>query len=107
KQGDISIYPRSGNYAYNQREISSIYVEDASFIRLRNAKLSYELPQELYSKLKVNGLSVYAYGNNLLTWTNYRWFDPEISPGSPLTMGKDSGRYPRNREIGFGVNINF
>jgi len=107
KQGDVSIYPRSGNYAYNQREISSIYVEDASFIRLRNAKLSYELPQELYSKLKVNGFSVYAYGNNLLTWTNYRWFDPEISPGSPLTMGKDSGRYPRNREIGFGVNINF
>lgn len=105
--GDVSIYPRSGNYAYNQREISSNYIEDASFIRLRNARVTYNLPAAVYSRIKIKGASVYVYGSNLFTWTNYRWFDPEISPGSPLTMGKDSGRYPRNREAGVGLNVNF
>lgn len=105
--GDVTIYPRSGNFAYNQREISSNYIEDASFIRLRNARLTYNLPSAAYSRIKLKGVSVYVYGTNLLTWTNYRWFDPEIAPGPPLTMGKDNGRYPRNREVGMGLNVNF
>lgn len=107
KPGDISGYPRYGNLAYNQREISSIYIEDATYIRLRNVRLSYKLPAALASRARIQGISAYIYGANLLTWTNYRWYDPEIDPGAPLTMGKDSGRYPRYKEVGLGLNINF
>ena len=48
----------------------------------------------------------YIYGNNLLTWTNYTGYDPELS-GGVLTPGKDSSKYPRKREFGFGFNIGF
>jgi hypothetical protein len=59
------------------------------------------------TKIKMKGASVYLYGNNLLTWTNYFWYDPEISFNNPLQMGQDNGRYPRKREVGAGINLNF
>jgi len=106
--GDVTIYPiASNNSLGNARDLSSLYLEDASFIRLRNAKLSYNLPQKISSKIKMQGMSVFVFGNNLLTWTNYTWYDPEISLGSPLTSGNDNGRYPRKREFGGGINLNF
>jgi len=107
-QGDVTIYPSSKKTSLgNNRDGSSLYLEDASFIRLRNARLSYELPPNLASKIKLGTLSVFIYGNNLLTWTKYSWYDPEIDLGSALTPGLDNGRYPRKREIGGGININF
>ena len=108
QQGDVTIYPvakKSG--VDNGRDGSSVYIEDASFIRFRNLKLSYQLPKNILSKARINSLSVFLYGNNLLTWTKYSWYDPEISLGSALTPGVDSGRYPRKREIGGGINVNF
>lgn len=109
KPGDITWVPRvpQARQVGNMREISSIYIENGSFIRLRNARLSYRLNPALTERLKLDGLSVYVYGNNLLTWTNYFWFDPEIPLGSPLNMGIDQGRSPRSRQIGLGINVNF
>jgi hypothetical protein len=49
---------------------------------------------------------VYVYGNNLLTWTNYSGYDPEVG-GGVLTPGTDNQAYPRKREVGFGLNVNF
>jgi TonB-linked SusC/RagA family outer membrane protein len=107
-QGDVTIYPiASNNSLGNARDLSSLYLEDASFIRLRNARLAYDLPKKIISKVKLHGVSVFVFGNNLLTWTNYTWYDPEISLGSSLTPGNDNGRYPRKREFGGGLNINF
>ncbi|MFL5773020.1 MAG: SusC/RagA family TonB-linked outer membrane protein [Flavisolibacter sp.] len=106
--GDVTIYPIAKNNAVsNGRDGSSLYIEDASFIRLRNAKLSYDLSKGIASRVKLNGVSVFIFGNNLVTWTNYKWYDPEISLGSALTPGLDNGRFPRKREFGGGVNINF
>ena len=108
KPGDVTIYPIARNLPVgNGREGSSLYMEDASFIRLRNARLAYEVPRKIASKIRLNGVSVFAYGNNLLTWTHYKWYDPEISLGSALTPGLDNGRYPRKREFGAGINVNF
>lgn len=108
KPGDVTIYPIARNLPVgNGREGSSLYMEDASFIRLRNARLGYEIPRNLVSRIRLNGVSVFVYGNNLLTWTNYKWYDPEISLGSALTPGLDNGRYPRKREFGGGINVNF
>ncbi|MBV9988592.1 MAG: SusC/RagA family TonB-linked outer membrane protein, partial [Chitinophagaceae bacterium] len=107
-QGDVTTFPIAKNNSLgNGRDGSSLYIEDASFIRFRNLRLSYEMPASVARKIKLNGLSVFVYGNNLLTWTKYRWYDPEISLGSALTPGLDNGRYPRKREIGGGININF
>jgi hypothetical protein len=55
----------------------------------------------------LDGVTAYVYANNLLTWTNYTGFDPELGGGNVLNPGKDSGAYPRKREIGFGINLNF
>jgi len=74
---------------------------------LRNARISYELPKKVISKVKLQNVSVFVFGNNLLTWTNYTWYDPEISLGSALTPGNDNGRFPRKREYGGGINLNF
>ena len=107
-QGDVTIYPvASNNSLGNARDLSSLYLEDASFIRLRNARISYDIPKKIISKVRLQGISVFVFGNNLLTWTNYTWYDPEISLGSALTPGNDNGRFPRKREFGGGINVNF
>jgi TonB-linked SusC/RagA family outer membrane protein len=106
--GDITKWPVAKNNGMgNARELSSLYLEDASFIRLRNVRLTYGLPQNITSKIKMKGASVYLYGNNLLTYTNYFWYDPEIAFNNALQMGQDNGRYPRKREFGAGLNLNF
>ncbi|WP_234735790.1 SusC/RagA family TonB-linked outer membrane protein [Tellurirhabdus bombi] len=89
---------------YNYRELSSYFLEDGSFIRLRNIRLSYQLDNALARRLRLGALTVYGYGNNLFTWTNYTGYDPEIG-GGVLTPGRDNATYPRKREIGFGINV--
>ncbi|MFC3198326.1 SusC/RagA family TonB-linked outer membrane protein [Parapedobacter deserti] len=108
RQGDITDVPIPVNNGMeNVRELNSFFLENASFIRLRNARLTYRVPAQWLSAVKLAGASIYVYGNNLFTWTNYSWFDPEIAFSNPLQMGRDTGRYPRKRELGLGLNINF
>ncbi len=107
--GDVAIYPRfaakdtrgSMSPGYN-----SLYLEDGSFIRLTSVRLNYTIPKEIVSKWKINSASVFLYGSNLLTWTNYSWYDPEFSSRG-LQIGMDSGKYPKRREVGVGINVNF
>ena len=108
KPGDNAIYPRPFNDEYNNGRMgNSFYLEDASFIRLSNVRLSYDFPQTIAKKLFMKRLNVYFFANNVLTWTNYSGFDPEFSTSNPLQIGKDSYRYPRKREFGVGFNANF
>ena len=52
--------------------------------------------------------NVYVYAKNIAMWTNYSGFDPSnISNSNPLQPGTDNGRYPRSKEFGFGINLNF
>lgn len=107
KPGDVTKwYIAQNNAMGNSRNLSSLFLEDASFIRLRNARINYSFSSKVAGKLKLKGINAFVYGNNLLTWTNYTWFDPEIDFNNPLEMGLDTGRYPRNREVGGGININ-
>lgn len=108
KQGDITDVPEvvrknnTGNFRMNTR-----FLEDGSVIRLSYVRLTYALRREIAKKIFASGINAYLYGTNLLTWTNYSWYDPEFSSSDPLTTGQDSGRYPRRREIGVGINVNF
>lgn len=88
---------------------TSYSVQDASFIKLRNIKISYDLPANLIGKLGASRLTVYGSINNALVWTNYKGWDPEVSAGNAnaLNAGRDDGRYPRLREYLIGLNLNF
>ena len=87
---------------------NSYFLEDRDYIRLTNIRLAYSLEKKLVKKLKLTELTVYVYGNNLLTWTNYTGYDPSsISNSNVLRPGQDNGRYPTAKEIGFGLNVNF
>lgn len=106
--GDVSIYPRPvSTFEYNRLGPADFWIEDASYIKLRNVKLTYKLPREWIKKAKMKDLTAYIYGNNLLTWTAYQGFDPEFSGSSALSFGIDANRYPRKREFGIGLSVVF
>jgi hypothetical protein len=107
--GQITDVPNAqkGTVQNTSRELSSAFLEDGSFIRLRNLRFSYQLDNKLAKKFYLQGLTAYVYTNNLFTWTNYTGFDPELGSSSVLNPGRDSGSYPRKRELGFGLNLNF
>jgi len=105
--GCQALYARPvSTVSYNHRiGPSDFWIEDASFVKLKNLKLSYNLPKKMLKKAKISSIQTYAYANNLLTWTSYSGFDPEFSGSSALNFGIDPNRYPRKREFGFGVTL--
>ena len=86
---------------------NSYFIEDASFVRLTSARLAYRFKQSLAKKAFLNNASVYVYGTNLLTWSDYTGYDPEFSSANALQPGDDNGKYPKRREFGMGINIQF
>lgn len=109
QQGDVSKYPlftRKDTRGSISSGTNSLYIENGSFIRLSSARLNYNFDKTLVNKIRLNGVSIFVYGNNLATWTNYSWYDPEFSLNG-LQPGEDNGKYPKTRELGFGVDVNF
>ena len=97
--------------ALNQRT-SDYLVEDGSYLRLKAVQLGYTLPNDITKKFFVSNLRFYIAGQNLLTFTDYTGYDPEI--GRPLNGGGnlfDSGvnrrAYPNNKNLLFGVQVGF
>ena len=92
----------------NNQRPSSFYVEDASFLRLKNFQIGYSIPKSLLKNIKAEGFRIYFSSSNLLTFTKYQGFDPEIgTSGWILDTGIDKGFYPSNRSIGGGVKVTF
>ncbi|GAB4000392.1 TonB-dependent receptor [Spirosoma daeguense] len=94
----------NGNYT----RISSYFVEDGSFLKLRNLQIGYNLPTSLTKSLRITNAKVYVQGQNLLTFTKYSGLDPEVLGRNATTgRGIDSFySYPRTSLISFGVNLN-
>lgn len=86
---------------------SSYYVEDASYLRVKSATLAYTLSNSALSKFHIKRVRVYATGNNLLTFTKYTGYDPEVAWRDPLLTGVDKLAFPRTRTFIFGANISF
>ena len=88
--------------------VHSWAVEDGSYLKLSNITLGYTFPKAIINKIGLTKLRLYATGNNLLTWTKYTGFDPEVSTMSDaMTPGVDFGAYPRSRSFVFGINVAF
>ncbi|SDM21905.1 TonB-linked outer membrane protein, SusC/RagA family [Catalinimonas alkaloidigena] len=85
---------------------SDRYVEDGSFLRVKNIQLAYNLPTRQWNLSWLQSAQLYISGQNLLTFTDYSWYDPEVSTrGSSLTMGIDQAGYPNARTITLGARI--
>jgi TonB-linked SusC/RagA family outer membrane protein len=91
---------------------SDFYVKDGSYIRLKNIQLTYNFPETVCRFLKIDNLMAYIGGYNLLTFTKYNGFDPEVgknagSEANNLYMGVDHGNYPQARTVTAGLKIGF
>lgn len=86
---------------------SDLYIKDGSYLRLKNIQLGYTLPKTLISEDLVRNFRVFVSVENLLTFTKYDGFEPEIASGNYTTIGVDKGIYPQSRTISFGANITF
>lgn len=104
KNHDTDVYRMA---AETYTKMSSFFVEDGSFLRLRNVVLGYTLPNSLTSKVGVEKLRLYAGGKNLFTLTKYTGFNPEVGGNNLLNMGVDIGLYPVTKMFYFGANIVF
>ncbi len=87
--------------------ISSWFIKDASFLRIKTLQLGYRFPETLARRLMLESLRVYASVNNLYTFTQYEGYDPEIGSKDPLVAGIDFGYYPIPRIYMFGIQLNF
>ncbi|TAD94665.1 MAG: SusC/RagA family TonB-linked outer membrane protein [Bacteroidetes bacterium] len=113
--GDISENPKAvfGNGSASANT-SSRFLESNDYIRLRNVRLGYNLPKSLLSKIKADKVYIYAQAQNLLTFTNYRGFDPDISTApvgvtgtTPEQGGVEFFPYTNGKTVTFGINVGF
>lgn len=81
---------------------SDFYIEEGSYVRLKNITLGYTLPEGLTQKMHINSLRIYVTGQNVFTRTKYTGFDPEVGMDQ---YGVDLGRYPVARAFMFGINL--
>ncbi len=99
-------------------EHNDFFVQDGSYLKLKNIQLGYTIPASLLQKVKIQNLRLYVAANNVLTLTKYKGMDPEIGnsrldDGNPTTgqvqnsIGLDRGLYPQARSFIFGVNLTF
>ncbi len=92
----------NGNY-----RVSDLYIEDGSFIRLKNVQFGYTLPQKLQNRIKAKSLRFYVSVENLVTLTKYTGADPEIGAMSSFDIGIDRGIYPQARTFRMGTTLTF
>ncbi len=103
--GQMTDMPKAG---YKMRT-SSYFVEDGSYIRVKDISLSYSFKHDLIKKWGISSLQPYVTATNLFTITNYSGMDPEVNQwgNSGAVQGIDWGTYPHTRGFVFGVNVDF
>ena len=96
--GQITDIPRAGEAIRHD----SRWIDNASFVRLKNVQIGYSLPSHIIQKSRIlSGLKIYATGRNLLTFTKYDGIDPEVDDSI------SSGNYPNSKQIVFGLEVTF
>lgn len=100
--------PRLTTESNRNTVFSDYFVENGSFLRVKNVQIGYTLPEKYTKRVKSTAIRLYVAVNNLYTFTKYRGYDPEIgSVGGPLAAGVDYGFYPQARTFMGGFNVKF
>lgn len=93
---------------YVPSELYSRFIEDGSYLRLKNVTLGYTLPQDLTNRIHIKKVRIYATAQNLFCLTRYSGYDPEVNTlSSPLMPGFDWGGYPKSKAYTFGLELQF
>ena len=96
-----ALYPRpSLNVSENNKQASTYWQRDMSFVRMKNAEIGYTLPKKVTKKMNISALRIYASGVNLLTFSEFKLWDPELN-------GDYGQVYPTTKNITIGLNVNF
>ncbi|MDR6338429.1 TonB-linked SusC/RagA family outer membrane protein [Filimonas zeae] len=115
KPGDVTDMPGVERASDNNTVVSSRFVENGSYLRFKTITLSYRLEQKWMDKVGIKGASVYVSGQNLITITSYKGFDPEVSSyggggnsqdNKNVSLGIDYGAYPQAKIFLVGLNVN-
>jgi hypothetical protein len=96
-------FNRNNNYG----RISDIYIENGSYIRLKNIQIGISLPESITSAMRIEQFRIYIGAKNLLTFTKYSGMDPEVPTYSVLSAGIDKASYPQARMYLAGINVKF
>lgn len=110
KPGDVTDIPQVRLYYTNGSQASSRYIVDGSYIRLRNVTFGYNVDSKSLRNLKIEKLRLYVSGQNLLTFTKYPYWDPEVNADSfdsNIAKGNDFYTPPQPRTLLVGVNVSF
>jgi TonB-linked SusC/RagA family outer membrane protein len=101
-------FPNDRGISSNARGDTDRWIEDGSFLRLRQVELGYTIPKEAFGKIGVSDLRFFVSGQNLFTITGYSGLDPDVVGANVnLEPGVDNGNYPSSRIISFGLGFNF
>jgi TonB-dependent starch-binding outer membrane protein SusC len=113
KQGDVAKLPRLNSGDATSQQISSYFLEDGSYLRLKNVQLTYSIPANIMKKAKMGSAQIYVQGQNMLTLTKYTGLDPDINlrtsgnDNQDIHMGIDEGAYPVAKSYLVGVRLGF
>ena len=93
----------------DNRRVSDRFIEDGSFLRVKNLTLGYTFPSEMLERFGLQYLRLYVGAQNYFTWTDYSGYDPDIGSfnQNPLINGVDNGRYPISKSITGGLSLKF
>ncbi|MBT3208071.1 MAG: TonB-dependent receptor [Bacteroidetes bacterium] len=91
----------------NNYRVSDLYIEDGTYVRLKNLQIGYNLPNSILNKIKATNWRFYISGENLITITGYSGADPEIGARSSFDIGIDRGIYPQARTFRLGTTLTF
>ena len=113
--GSTNAYPRliDGDPNGNFTNPSAFYLQNGAYLKIRSVRLGYSLPRSITSAAGFSRIYVYVSGDNLLTFTKYNGFDPEIGgtlglgTGNANNYGVDNGVYPTSRSFQVGLNVGF
>ena len=113
KPGDDALLPRLNSQDGTSQQISTYFVEDGSYTRIKNIQLTYNFPSSILSKIKLSSAQIYIQGQNLFTFTKYKGLDPDInlratgSDNQDIHMGIDEGAFPVAKSYNVGLRLGF
>lgn len=99
--------PSDPEVSMNNMAQTSRWLENGSYVRIRNLELGYSFPKQMLKSLGVSNLQIYLSGQNLVTFTKYKGLDPDVTGTGIISRGFDAGNWPASRVVSIGLHLGF